>query len=90
MEGEPRAPGRRPPRTRLQPAAKHARCGNCSERATRLERAVQRSQLLEARGKSRRAGRPATSRALVVSQPHQVELQAQSISRKCGLLTNER
>jgi hypothetical protein len=33
--------------------------------------------------------RPVTSRALDVSQPHQVELQAQSISRKCGLSAKE-
>ena len=76
-------------------AVKHARCRTCSERATRLEGAVQRSQ--GGRRRRRWAGslggtrRPVTSRALDVSQPHLPGgAAAQSISGKCALSANAR
>ena len=71
-----------------------ARCRTCSARANRLERGCSAlARRLEAQAMREvyvgGTGRPATSRALDASPPH-VELQAQSISRRSALSTNER
>jgi hypothetical protein len=90
MEGEPRAPGRRPPRTRLQPAVKQGALQDLQHaRKTGLNgRFSARKAAGGADGKSA-AGRMSTSQAWD-ARPPRVELQAQGISRRSALSTNER